>query len=66
MGILRTLHSASVAKCPSTPLQRLTVMTAITSFKSTYIILPSTGTISSATMLMILMRGLMAGPAVSL
>jgi hypothetical protein len=31
-----------------------------------YIILPSTGTISSATILMILMRGLIAGPAVSL
>lgn len=32
----------------------------------TYIILPSSGTSSSATMLMILMSGLMAGPAVSL
>ena len=31
-----------------------------------YIILPSTGTINRATMLMILMSGLMAGPAVSL
>jgi MFS family permease len=31
-----------------------------------YIILPSTGTSSSATMLMILIRGLIAGPAVSL
>jgi len=31
-----------------------------------YIILPSTGTISSATMLMILINGLIAGPAVSL
>jgi hypothetical protein len=31
-----------------------------------YIILPSTGTSSSATMLMILIKGLIAGPAVSL
>jgi hypothetical protein len=34
--------------------------------RNRYIILPSTGTSSSATMLMILINGLIAGPAVSL
>jgi len=34
--------------------------------ESLYIILPSTGTSNSATMLMILINGLIAGPAVSL
>jgi hypothetical protein len=62
--LLRYLHAAAEGR--GRGLDRSFQKVFAAPRRGAHIILPSTGTINSATMLMILIRGLMAGPAVSL